>query len=41
MFEIDSRTDHFIESDPEHENWWHSPSLSRLSMDEDVEEGQA
>ena len=21
-FEIDSRTDHFIESDPEHENWW-------------------
>ena len=22
MFEIDSRTDHFIESDPEHENWW-------------------
>ncbi|MGA8086982.1 MAG: methyltransferase domain-containing protein [Terracidiphilus sp.] len=22
MFEIDSQTDHFIESDPEHENWW-------------------
>ena len=22
MFEIDSRTDHFIESDPEHEKWW-------------------
>jgi ubiquinone/menaquinone biosynthesis C-methylase UbiE len=22
MFEIDSQTDHFIENDPEHENWW-------------------
>ncbi|MGC1362320.1 MAG: methyltransferase domain-containing protein [Silvibacterium sp.] len=22
MFEIDSRMDHFIEDDPEHENWW-------------------